>query len=126
MYVLDNLHSVDIQPGELGVTVRKGLKWAVRILDEGMDRFQIQVTLEGVAVKGQVLEKDVAQGILGEGEVDDVWVGQFSDIPARLVSLEHEEAARTYGGLLESMRRAYGEDFSLETFVTVFSYVRMS
>ena len=111
-YVLDNLHTIDIGVGETGVTVRRGDKWFNRV--SGGTSIQLQETLEG---KSEVV---------GSGRVKDVWLGRFVGVPASLIEIEHEESSRTYSGLLASMRRAYGEEFSENDVVTVFSYERTS
>lgn len=111
--VLDNLHTIDIGVGETGVTVRLGDKWFNRL--NGYDgEIALQETLEGVST------------IVGRGVVLDVYRCAFRDIPARFVENEHEEASRSYSGLVSSMQRAYGESFSPDSEVTVFQYERVA
>lgn len=132
-YILDNLHTVDIGVGETGVTVRLGAKWWDRLLsylsadqvpqvetsgklsfsEEKAPEIRLQETIEGVSE------------IVGSGEVREAMMCRFRDIPARLLEIEHEEESRTYSGLLASMERAYGDDFSEDSRVTVFTYVRV-
>lgn len=109
--VLDNLHKIDIEPGQIGVTVRRGNKWRARV-SKGQ-RINLQETIDGKST------------IVGMGEVQSFWWGWFNEIPARLVEFEHEERSRLYSGLLDSMRHAY-EGFDEYEEVTVFSYVRLA
>lgn len=117
-FVLDNLHEIDIDAGEIGVTVRLGRKWFDRlskgfVLDKG-SLLDLQETIGGVST------------IVGEGRPTDLWLGEFRDLPARLIEKEHEIPSRLYSGLLESMRRAYGPEFDETDEVTAFTYERIS
>lgn len=109
--VLHNLHPIDTPVGEFGSTVRKGLKWA--------------------DANGQFIELCVCTNdpethyIAGGGYVTEVWTGLFWNIPARLIEIEHKKEARTYLGLLEGMRSAYGPSFETNELVTILVYRRM-
>jgi hypothetical protein len=108
MHTLDNLHEVTTGMGEVGATVRLGGKWAARL--KVGDKFQLQETLDGTSM------------IVGAGQASRIWQGSFSDIPFWAFEEEHEETS--YDGLLESMRKAYGEDFDEDSHVTALCYVR--
>lgn len=64
--------------------------------------------------------------VVGTGAVEDLWVGRFHDLPARLLQWEHEVSSRSYAGLRESMKRAYGDRFGEASFVTVVVYRRIT
>src|SRR6185295_10469414 len=113
MRTMHMLHSLDLDVWHEGVTVRKGFKWADVEMGEELDLC--------------VCTRDPeTHDVQGKGTVEGVWVGRFGELPASLIELEHEESSRVYSGLLESMRRAYGEDFEEDTFVTVVMYTRVS
>jgi len=111
MRKLQNIHPIDIAPGEVGVTVRRGDKWANITHGEALE----------------IYSGDVAnQTKIGEGKVTNVMSCRFSEIPARLVEMEHEKTSRTYSSLLESMKRAYNEPKFKETDqVVVMTYLRL-
>jgi hypothetical protein len=94
--VLHNIHPIDTDVGEFGVTVRRGLKWADAKIDEQLD---LCVCPQG---------PDGPHEVVGRGTVVGVWGGAFHQIPGRMIENEHEESSRMYSGLLASMRRAYG------------------
>lgn len=112
LYTLDNLHPIDTLVGDTGVTVRLGTKWRDRL--EPNTIISLQETIDG------------RSQIVGQGRVTEVWHGDFEDVPARLVELEHEASSRFYTGLFGSMKRAYGTAFDELSTVTVFSYTRIS
>ena len=118
MNTLCMLHSLDIEPGQFGSTVRKGAKWLYRIESEE----EIELC---VCPNETYHPSDSGKNIVGHGRVIDWWYGVFRDIPARLLQWEHEERSRNYKGLHISMQKAYGPDFDEESFVTVFLYVRL-
>jgi hypothetical protein len=119
--VLHSLHKVEVDPGEVGSTVRKGNKWASATPGTKLDFCECA---SSCYADDHVEERDCI--IVGVGEVTDQWFGTFKNIPARVIENEHEALARLYSGLLYSMRRAYGEDFSEEELVTVVTYKRLS
>jgi hypothetical protein len=102
------LHTLDASVDQLASTVRKGFKWAdLRYSDE--------------------LELCVCEpehNVQGHAWVQGLWFGRFFEIPARLLQYEHEVRSRTYDGLHDSMRKAYGDDFGADEPVTVIVYVR--
>ena len=108
--VLHMLHSLDVKPGDIGITVRRGDKWLSVTQGEQLDLC--------VCVPDHV--------IVDKGYVNFTWYGKFKDIPARYLELEHEVESRTYSGLLKSMRRAYGFEFNENEQVTVLGYVRQN
>lgn len=108
MRTLHSLHTIDIKPGQQGYTVRKGTKWA----DAKGKKIELCECLHG------------GHQVVGEGVVLNVWSGKFKDVPQNVLQNEHEESARTYQGLLASMRRAYGPGFSEDDEVTYLQYQR--
>ena len=124
MRILHMLHSLDCERGQFGSTVRKGNKWA--------DAFGLTLQL-CVCTQTGVIESEGPDPITvpvhtheikGHGLVTDIWQGKFKDVPARYLELEHEIRSRQYSGLLDSMRKAYGEDFSINDEVVVLVYLR--
>ncbi len=119
MRTLHMLHDLDCAVGQFGSTVRKGNKWA-----DAMG-----LTLE-LCVCTQRFGCDAAHNpfwehyVEGHGVVTDIWSGIFKDVPARYLEREHEIRSRQYSGLLASMRKAYGTDFSEDESVTIVTYLR--
>lgn len=111
MRQLHSQHPIDTKPGEVGVTVRRGRKWAD--LRAGQ---RIELTA-GV--------DDADRRHVGHAEVLETHLCRFEDIPARLIEYEHEESSRLYSGLLASMRRAYGPNFWAREEVVVLVYRRI-
>ena len=121
MQTLDNLHTIDIQLGEVGTTVRLGSKWAARLSVGEKFRLQESLFREHGADGSPILEST----IVGAGQVTKMWQGKFEDIPFWVIEAEHDESSRSYEGLRESMERAYGEDkFNVASHVTALSYIR--
>jgi hypothetical protein len=114
--VLDNLHKIDTKVGETGTTIRKGTKWYDRV--QVMDVIDLQETIyrDHGARLGST--------IVGEAVITGKLYLHFEDVPAKYIENEHEESSRVYSGLLASMRRAYGDDFSEKSLVTVLIYER--
>lgn len=111
MRTLHMLHTLDIEVGEITSTVRNGFKWADLELGESIE---LCVCLDG------------GHEVKGTGTIVELWFGKFRDIPAQKIANEHEVRSRTYNGLLDSMRKAYGEKFSESAPVTVVVYMRRS
>lgn len=111
MRTLHMLHELEVAVGDRGSTVRKGFKWADLKRNE---RIELCVCTRDPET----------HDVQGEGAVTDMWVGLFREIPAYLLSFEHERRSREYWGLYDSMRKAYG-DFSEADFVTVVLYDRV-
>jgi hypothetical protein len=106
------LHSLDAEVGANASTVRNGFKWAD--------------LADGEHIELCVCTRDPeTHDVQGEGVVWELWFGRFHDIPAMLLEYEHEERSRRYAGLFASMRKAYGEDFSEDSPVTVVVYRRV-
>lgn len=110
MRTMHMLHTLDVEVGRLGSTVRSGFKWADLKIGESIELC--------------VCEPE--HDIQGAGVVDRLWFGYFEDIPAKLLSYEHEVRSREYRGLLDSMRKAYGAQFGEHDPVTVVVYGRFS
>jgi hypothetical protein len=106
------LHSLDAGLGATASTVRNGFKWA-----DLEEREQIELC---------VCTRDPeTHDVQGTGVVLALWFGYFKDIPARLLKYEHEVRSREYSGLLDSMRKAYGDTFNEVSPVTVIVYRRI-
>jgi len=117
MRTLHNLHTVDVGPGEIGVTARNGTKWSN---SEDGERNSIHEEI----VLCECLNNE--HKVVGSAIIEQVWLGQFQDIPAKFIEQEHELSSRYYTGLLSSMRRAYGEDFSENSPITILAYRRIT
>lgn len=153
MRTMHMLHPLDIAVYDPGSTVRLGFKWADVYHGEQLVLCVCTARCEyndgcGIAQPGsayvymRVRERvgwlREVDGVgdrwacgtctpSGVGIVDKpIWVGRFNDMPARVIADEHEYASRTYHGLAESMTRAYGDAFTLDAFVTVIRYTRVS
>lgn len=118
MRTLHMLHSLDASVGATASTVRSGFKWADL---EEREQIELCVCERYTDEYGEHAEHDVQ----GEGVVLALWFGYFKDIPARILRYEHEVRSREYGGLLDSMRKAYGKDFREDSPVTVVIYKRV-
>lgn len=123
--VLHMLHSLDTDPGMVGTTVRRGIKWKGSVGDTLIlcvcsDRC---LTTECSDPDGEICDNCDRQG---EGIVHEEWFGRFINVPAKAVEYEHEESSRMYSGLLSSMERAYGPGFTEESVVTILSYERLT
>lgn len=112
MRTMHMLHSLDVETGNFGSTVRNGFKWADVKFGEEI----------GLCVCTRDPETHV---VAGRGRIVTTWVGRFMDIPSRLLQYEHEVRSREYRGLRDSMRKAYGAEFSEEDYVTLVLYRRI-
>lgn len=126
MRTLHNLHTIDINPGQTGVTVRNGDKWADALNDkiELCECAMVYYKHASLGPSTVSQPPEMQHKIVGHGVVIEIWNGEFKNIPARYIEHEHEERSRMYSGLLESMRKAYGETFSEANHVTVLVYNR--
>lgn len=89
------------------VTVRKGVRWH---------------TIEGVHIAKPTDENDKRKKKI---VILDTEIYRFRELPARVIDKEHDGRARTYLGLLEGMREAYGDDFNEDEYVTVVYFVEV-
>lgn len=109
-HILKNVeHEFDVAVGQIGVTVRRGFKWA-------------QVP-RGTTVElyyQHSPEKGLSDEFRGTAEVVGHWVGQLHNIPARVIEMEHEASSRLYSGLVESLKRGYGPFEENEYFTALF------
>lgn len=115
MQTLHNLHDIDTLVGALAVTVRLGNKWA------GVTKGE---RIELCRCYQDVRSGETTHTVVGEGIVQQWWVGDFYDLPARYIELEHETSSRLFTGLLASMRRAY-QGFKGTELVTTLMYQRV-
>jgi hypothetical protein len=112
------LHPLDVKVGDLGSTCRRGDKWA--------ESFGEEIAL-CVCKQRQTAEYACPpSSIVGQAKVLGIWQGTFFEIPARYLVFEHEVSSRSYGGLMQSMRKAYGKDFVDSERITVVLYRRIS
>jgi len=114
------LHSLDADLGATASTVRNGFKWA-----DLEEREHIELCVCTPEPEDEY-GKHESHDVQGEGVVLALWFGYFKDIPAKLLSYEHEVRSREYSGLLASMRKAYGNAFSEDAPVTVIIYRRIA
>lgn len=101
-------HDFEVGVGDIGVTLRRGVKWAGR----------------PVGTKLQLVRHEDPEGKVeqeqGEGVIVGHWVGHLRDLPAVIIEKEHEATSRLYTGLLNSLRRAYGTISESEYFTALF------
>lgn len=116
MQKLHMLHSLDCEVGQRGSTVRNGLKWA--------DVQGQQIELCVCAHRQTDIYTCPQEDVQGLATVENIWVGKMCDVPAKLIETEHEIRSRQYSGLLDSMRKAYGDAFSEDNQVVVLTYLR--
>lgn len=119
MIQLEAIHSFDTPVGRTAVTVRRGDKWMQRAVDifaEDQPLFEL--------VQQDPRMREV-KTVVGHGALISANLTRFCDISARDIQYEHEESSRLYDGLLASMRRAYGDEFSEDENVTVVTYLRV-
>ena len=95
-----------------GVTVRKGTKWDMPVGGEVSivlcEDFHFSCT---------------ECAVLGPATIMAKYVGPLSNMPREFLALEHNRSAQTILGLLESMRRIYGENtITPSTIVTALHY----
>jgi len=87
----------------LNVTIRCGFKWYGA---KGIYAALPSDWAEGKAVPERRIE------------IIKTEIYRFSELPAKVLSMEHIESCRSYDNLLEAMRKAY-DDFDEEKYVTV-------
>jgi hypothetical protein len=123
---LHNLHTIDIEPGEIGVTVRRGMKWSGA---KPGDEIKLCVCVLGNAEAqsfGEAERGDTqVHSIVGRGIVTYARLTYMLGIRAWELDHEHSASARTYRGLMDGMRRAYGPDFDEWEDVIVLHYRRV-
>lgn len=114
-------HDFEVEIGDVGVTVRKGSKWADSV-DMGLT--DVELINCGEPHTGDCTQE---KGCVycGTAQLLGYWYGSLENIPKGLLALEHEKASRTYEGLLYSLKRAYGE-FDEKDFFTALIYLRIS
>ena len=103
------LHTLDppnVAIGGNGATVFNGKDW-----------YDLEMDLLPEVVNLCVCTPD--HHLVGTAEVMSVSVYEFMEVPARFLEDEQSEDSSTYSGLLATMKRAYGEDFSEESFAAL-------
>ena len=117
-------HDFDVEVGSVGVTLRKGFKWATAPRGEELELWECSIAHEGdcpARIGGR--ETCTLQGV---GTVEGRWVGTLKSLPAKVIELEHEPSSRVYSGLLASLRRAYGPLMPEGEYFTALFYRRTS
>ena len=114
MRTLHTLHRLDVEPGDLAVTVRNGPRWA--------DSLGVELSLCTCVPDSD--GTGMEEVVVGTGVVVGVWQGLFANIPARLTELADHLPASLYSGLLADMQWAYGDDFGPDNRVTAITYRR--
>ena len=109
MFELKNVqHGFDLEVGDIGVTVRKGVLWAKRA--RLRDFVQLWECPEPHGESCAVLRGTGKQCVLhGAGQMLGCWIGLLDALPPQLLALEHEIESRTMMGLMSSLERAYGK-----------------
>jgi hypothetical protein len=122
------LHTLDVEPGGIGVTVRNGLKWADANNEDLILCVCSNRCMDSVCYEDPAAEACGNCDRQGTGKVVEIWTGAFYDVPARLIENEHEICSRSYTGLYTSMIKAYGgwTDFYDGSDVTVVAYERLT
>lgn len=116
---LHSIHPYDSMVGAIASTVRRGAKW----YEEGDKELDLCHCQQQGSYQGEPL---IVHEIVGTARILTRVLMQFQNLTDRMIEDEHEESSRNVAGLLESMRRAYGEEFSENEFVTVLRYWRTS
>jgi len=133
-------HDFETPVGEVGVTVRRGFKWAMVATSTQLELWRCERPHAGdcpeimpvlqVHTDLQPVAEDIPGAVFcskqGTGRVVGHWVGQLKDLPARIIEQEHEAESRTYSGLMHSLRRAYGPQLSDVHYVTALFYMRQT
>ena len=123
-------HDFDVVPGDVGVTVRLGPKWAKAYDDEPgrfVDLWQCERPHDGACPETVSNEGGYGTRCLGRGTARLIgyWYGKLAYVPAGLLTLEHEREARELSGLLTSLARAYGSRVTWDSEVTALIYERI-
>lgn len=89
----------------LNVTVRRGLKWHNML--------------------GMYIAKSSSIGDKGAKRIKilETAIYRFKDLPAKVLSYEHQSECQTYAGLFDAMVNAYGKDFSENEYVVVIYFI---
>lgn len=116
---LHSIHPYDSMVGAMATTVRRGEKW----FNEGDRELDLCHCQQQGSYQGEPL---IVHEVVGTARIINRVLMQFRHLTDRMVADEHEESSRTVAGLLESMRRAYGDEFGEDEFVTVLRYWRTS
>ncbi len=109
---LKNLdHTFDLACFDIGVTIRKGLKWAI----QPNEKFHLV----------EEFSDDKEDKLVGKGISLGFWTGDFFNIPSRLLKMEHNVCARNKEVLFDMMKEGYGDSFDEWTIVTALIYQRI-
>ena len=110
---LKNLdHSFDISVGDIGVTIRLGNKWS---LNPG-EVFHLV----------EQYSNERKDEYVGQGKSIGFWYGKFSELPEKLLQIEHNIEARNKEILYNMMKAGYGDQFDIDSHITALIYERVS
>lgn len=110
MQTLHSLHPIEIAPNHLGTTVRLSRKWYDNAIADG--DLELCYCHDG------------QHEIVGHAKVAERLLMPFAMITDGLLMYEHEKSSRRKDGLRESMKRAYGDNFSEHALCTILTYTR--
>lgn len=111
MKKIENLnHTFDLEVGEIGVTIRKGIKWYLH--SNLSDRVELVENFNGV------------RKTVGLGKIIGYWIGEYHNIPEPLVRMEHNKKARSRKVLHKMMVKAYGKIENTDYVIAVL-YIRL-
>jgi hypothetical protein len=119
MRTLHTRRPLDVAPGELGVTIRRGSKWSGATPGEDIEL----CSCVEVASLGS-LDTEFYHDVVGYATIQHVRRTMLRHLFAWEVAKQHVAEARTWDGLLEGLARAYGESLSDYETITVVRYVR--
>lgn len=110
-------HSFDTKLEEVGVTIRRGEKWAKYIPGTKIELWCCSKFHLGKCSKrkGCICE--------GEGIILGYWVGTFDILPKTLLRLEHHKEYRNKNKLFEAMKKYY-KMFTMGHIITALIYYR--
>jgi len=111
-------HSFDLAENEIGVTIRKGTKWAEVTIGQTFDLWVCQEGHAGLC-------REHGCEYQGTGVKIGWWTGPLNKLPFGLIELEHNRMARDPQVLMRLMTQAY-PGFRAKDIVTALIYLRTS
>lgn len=115
METLHSIHPIEIEPGGLGTTVRRGRKWYDADVTDGIELCECTL---------QSNSQCESHRIVGHGRLMARALLDFNSLTDAMLENEHEVSSRTVEGLFASMQRAYGSEFTWRERVTLLTYWR--
>ena len=118
MYQLKNVrHNFDVNVGDVGVTVRKGVKWSKTKHGDKLELWVCNQSHYGMCNESLGCHK------VGEGMVLGYWVGPYGKLPPALLSIEHNITLRDKQQLTAILKKVYGS-IKNDDIVTALIYLR--